>query len=77
MNMKKFTTLITALLLIVSMTAFTGCGSQTEDPGPPPADVINPENSEIHQPKTVQVMAHRMKTMRPQMKVIFWKMLCP
>ena len=43
--MKKFTTLITALLLIVSMTAFTGCGSQTEDPGPPPADVINPENS--------------------------------
>lgn len=43
--MKKFTTLITALLLIVSMTAFTGCGSQTEDPGPPPADVINPDNS--------------------------------
>ena len=44
--MKKFITLITALLLIVSMAAFTGCGSQTKDPGPPPADVINPENSE-------------------------------
>ena len=43
--MKKITTLVTALLLIVSMTALTGCGSQTEDPGPPPADVINPENS--------------------------------
>lgn len=42
--MKKLTTLITVLLIIVSMTAFTGCGSQTEDPGPPPADVINPEN---------------------------------
>ena len=44
--MKKFATLVTVLLLIVSMTAFTGCGSQTEDPGPPPADVINPENPE-------------------------------
>ena len=43
--MKKFTTLTTVLLLIVSMTAFTGCGSRTEDPGPPPADVINPDNS--------------------------------
>ena len=27
------------------MAAFTGCGSQTEDPDPPPADVINPGNS--------------------------------
>ena len=44
--MKKFTPLITVLLLILSMAAFTGCGSQTEDPGPPPADVINPDNSE-------------------------------
>ena len=43
--MKKITTFFTMLLLIVSMAAFTGCGSQTEDPGPPPADVINPENS--------------------------------
>lgn len=44
--MKKISTWITALLLIVSMAAFTGCGSQTEDPGPPPADIINPDNSE-------------------------------
>lgn len=44
--MKKITTLITALLLSVSMAAFSGCGSQTEDPGPPPAEVINPEDSE-------------------------------
>ena len=43
--MKKLTIFFTMLLLIVSMAAFTGCGSQTEDPGPPPADVINPENS--------------------------------
>ena len=43
--MKKITALITVLLLIVSMAAFTGCGSRTEDPGPPPADVINPDNS--------------------------------
>ena len=44
--MKKSTPLVTVLLLILSMAAFTGCGSQTEDPGPPPADVINPDNSE-------------------------------
>ena len=44
--MKKSTPLITVLLLILSMAAFTGCGSQTEDPGPPPADVINPDISE-------------------------------
>ena len=44
--MKKITTLITALLLSVSIAAFTGCGSQTEDPGPPPADVVNPGNAE-------------------------------
>ena len=43
--MKKFTTLITVLLIVVSMAAFAGCSSQTKDPGPPPADVINPGNS--------------------------------
>lgn len=43
--MKKITTLITVLLLGVSIVSFTGCGSQTEDPGPPPANVINPEDS--------------------------------
>ena len=44
--MRKITTLLTILSLIVSAAAFTGCGSQTKDPGPPPADVINPDNSE-------------------------------
>ena len=43
--MKKLTTLIMTLVLAVSMAALTGCGSQTEDPGPPPEEVINPDNS--------------------------------
>lgn len=44
--MKKFTTLIMVLILAISMVALTGCGSQTEDPGPSPEEVIKPENSE-------------------------------
>ena len=43
--MKKHNTLIMALVLAISMTALTGCGSQTKDPGPPPENVINPGNS--------------------------------
>ena len=43
--MKKLTTLIMTLVLTISMAALTGCGSQTEDPGPPPENVINPGNS--------------------------------
>ena len=43
--MRKFNTLVLALLFAVGMTAITGCGSQTEDPGTPPADVINSDNS--------------------------------
>ena len=43
--MKKLTTLIMILILTISMAALTGCGSQTEDPGPPPSEVINPDNS--------------------------------
>ena len=43
--MKKLTTLIMTLVLTISMAALTGCGSQTEDPGPPPSEVINPDNS--------------------------------
>ena len=43
--MKKVTTLILALLLAFSMTFIMGCSSQAEDPGVPPADVINPDNS--------------------------------
>ena len=45
MNMRKFNTLILALLFAVGTTAITGCGSQTDDPGAPPADVINSDNS--------------------------------
>ena len=43
--MKKLTTLIMASVLAISMTALTGCGSRTEDPGPPPSEVINPGNT--------------------------------
>ena len=45
-TMKKLTILIMALVLVISMATLTGCGSQTEDPGPPPEEVINPDNSE-------------------------------
>ena len=44
MNMKKITTLLMTLALSISMTALTGCSSQVEDPGPPPPEVINPDN---------------------------------
>ena len=43
--MKKLTTLIMTLVMTISMAALTGCGSQTEDPGSPPSEVINPDNS--------------------------------
>ena len=43
--MKRVTIWMTALLLVVSMVAFAGCGSQTEDPGPPPENVINAGNA--------------------------------
>ena len=43
--MKKTITLTMILLLAISMVILTGCGSQTEDPGNPPADVINPDDS--------------------------------
>lgn len=39
--MKKMIALMTVLLLTISMATLTGCGSQTEDPGPPPSEVIN------------------------------------
>lgn len=44
--MKKRTTWLTVLLLIIGIAAFTGCGAKAEDPGPPPADVINQGNTE-------------------------------
>ena len=43
--MKGISKWIMVLTLAISMAAFTGCGAQTKDPGPPPADVINPDNS--------------------------------
>lgn len=43
--MKKRMNVMLALLLTLSMTALVGCSSKTEDPGTPPAEVINPENS--------------------------------
>ena len=43
--MKKLNKLIMTLLFTISMAALTGCGSQTEDPGPPPAEVINSDVS--------------------------------
>ena len=45
--MKKIIALIMALLLTVSITALAGCSSQTEDPGAPPEDVINPSGNSI------------------------------
>lgn len=44
-TMKKITALIMALLLTVSFAALTGCSSQTEDPGTPPENVINPSGN--------------------------------
>lgn len=43
--MKKMNTLIMTLLFTISMAALMGCGSQAEDPGPPPAEVINSDVS--------------------------------
>ncbi|MCH5264559.1 MAG: hypothetical protein J1F02_01570 [Lachnospiraceae bacterium] len=41
--MKKIITWSMIVLLIISMVALAGCSSQTENPGTPPADVINPD----------------------------------
>lgn len=43
--MKRIVALVLVLLLALGMTALTGCRSQTEDPGPPPENVINPDNN--------------------------------
>ena len=43
--MRKFNMLVLALLFAIGMTAIVGCGSQAEDPGTPPEDVINSDNS--------------------------------
>ncbi len=44
--MKKMIALMTVLLLTITMATLTGCGSQTEDPGPPPSEVISPDNTQ-------------------------------
>ena len=40
--MKKFVALMLVLMLALGMT---GCSSRAEDPGPPPENVINPDNN--------------------------------
>ena len=40
--MKKQSILAMILLLAAGMAALAGCGSKTEDLGPPPSDVVNP-----------------------------------
>ena len=42
--MKKVIVLMTALLA-AGMLALTGCDPQTENPGTPPPDVINPSSN--------------------------------
>ena len=41
-NMKKFVALMLVLMLALGMT---GCSSKAEDPGPPPENVIHPDNN--------------------------------
>lgn len=43
--MRKKTMWIWTLLLVCSMALLSGCGGRTEDPGGPPAEVINPGQS--------------------------------
>lgn len=43
--MKKMIALTMTLLLTISMGTLTGCGSQAEDPGTPPKEVIDPGDS--------------------------------
>ena len=42
--MKRLTWRLLAFVLVISTISLTGCSSQPEDPGPPPAEVINPDN---------------------------------
>lgn len=43
--MKKMTMRVLALLLVCSAVLLSGCGGTAEDPGEPPAEVINPKQS--------------------------------
>lgn len=40
--MKKMTMWVLALLLMCNAALLSGCGGRTEDPGEPPAEVVNP-----------------------------------
>ena len=40
--MKKMTMWVLALLLMCNAALISGCGGRTEDPGEPPAEVVNP-----------------------------------
>ena len=42
--MKRLTVWLMALLLIVCVAALAGCGAKTEDPGPPPEEIVNPSD---------------------------------
>ena len=43
--MKKMTMWVWALLLVCSIALLSGCGGRAEDPGEPPAEVVNPGQS--------------------------------
>lgn len=43
--MKKKIILMMTLMLTISMTTLNGCSSQTQDPGAPPPDVVNPNSN--------------------------------
>ncbi len=43
--MKKMTMRVLALLLACSVALLSGCGGKAEDPGEPPAEVVNPDSN--------------------------------
>ena len=43
--MKKMTMWVWTLLLVCNVTLLSGCSGRTEDPGEPPAEVVNPGQS--------------------------------
>ncbi len=44
MNMKKNRLIILAATVTLGLTVLSGCGAGAEDPGEPPAEVVNGEN---------------------------------
>ena len=43
--MKKIAMRVLALLLVCNMALLSGCGGKAEDPGEPPAEVLNPDSN--------------------------------